>query len=186
MNVEHLTKSAKRFHKATTVLASHIMGQTVTEININNLSLPIVARQDDKIWIVSPRGILGDTDFITPYVVNAAFSLELHLKLLHLLEADTWAKEHDLGRLYRCLSKTSRDHIDQSVVDSASNGSDVKRMLKQLRNYGVKIKWKALPLIENSNKAFVNWRYAFDSVPGSFSGYSQLQAGIHTRIKTLI
>jgi len=73
----------------------------------------------------SPELRFGQYGFHTvsaPTIVNYAFSVELALKLIHLLAVGTPARGHDLEALYRALpedSKANLPHLEESVGDIA-------------------------------------------------------------------
>jgi hypothetical protein len=184
MDFEHATKSGERFHKAATVLASHAMGLTTEQIIENNYSLPIVLHQNGILYVLNMGTSKKDDDFITPYVVNASFSLELSLKILIFLETKKWSKNHNLDQLYEKISKKSKEFISENVKNS-SNNKEIKEFISFLKSQKIEIEWDVFSLLERSNSAFTKWRYAFEGQPGCFAGYSQIHSAIRERIKAI-
>jgi hypothetical protein len=123
-----------------------------------------------------------EDDFIAPYVVNGAFALELHLKLLGFLESRTWSKKHALDELFDALSAESRAAIDAAVGESLSGSPFLRDALAILKAKGVLIDWNTRSLLKRSADAYVNWRYAFESTPGCFAGYSEIQNALEREI----
>lgn len=84
-----------------------------------------------------------------PFVVNAAFSVELYLKTLHVVTSGSHAHQHKLLDLYDSLPDTRRTELqDQAVLVAAEHGEGPQ---VQLRN-----------LLTMLNDAFVHWRYVYE------------------------
>lgn len=84
-----------------------------------------------------------------PFVVNAAFSVELYLKTLHVVTSGSHAHQHKLLDLYDSLPDTRRTELqDQAVLVAAEHGEGPQ---VQLRN-----------LLTMLNDAFVQWRYVYE------------------------
>lgn len=178
----HAEIAAKRFHKAATVLASHAMGIALDELVSNEYALPVVVRDAGVIYVFNlGKESTKDNDFIAPYVVNAAFSLELHLKVLCFLERRILTKVHHLSDLYSELSADSRAYINKKVEESRADGI-TPFVLAELAERGISLDWTAQTLLQRSSQAFIAWRYAFDTEAGCFAGYSELQSALEQRI----
>jgi hypothetical protein len=185
MNIVHANKSAHRFHQATVALAARVMGIDVARVVRDDYSLPLVVQEGGVIHMVNLGTQRGDDDFITPYVVNGAFSLELHLKLLGFLQSKDWSKKHALDALFDGLSEESRTAIDKAVGDSLTSSQFLREALALLKSKGVNIDWNTRNLLKRSAAAYVNWRYAFESTPGCFAGYSEIQKALAMQIRRL-
>lgn len=189
MNIPHARKNADRFHKTALLLASKITGLPAAEFfagrvkvfpiivgdGLNRLAIFYQGRQQD-----------GDSDFITPYVVNAAFSLELYLKLLRHSETNAWPRGHMLKNLYQQLTQPSKDNISSYVVNLVSGSQPHNQIaLAITQQENLPFSWDVESLIEHSSNAFVSWRYAFESHPGWFAGYNEIRNAIVNRIDQL-
>ena len=81
-----------------------------------------------------------------PFVVNAAFSIEIYLKTLHNLYGNK-IKGHSLNALYESLSDKGKTHIKKIAEDTRhlyKIDNDFEYHLSQL------------------DKAFENWRYIYE------------------------
>lgn len=185
MDLVHAKKSANRFHKATVALASIAMGLEEKRVVDDKYSLPLVVQENGKIFVLNMGTPHQDDDFITPYIVNGAFSLELHLKLLNFLETNKWSKEHRLDTLFRNLSEKRKTAIEDIVGKRLQESPFLKQALTKLEQNGVRINWTASELLRRSSDAYVAWRYAFEAIPGCFAGYSELQSAILIQIQEL-
>jgi hypothetical protein len=185
MDLAHARKSAHRFHQATTALAARAMGLDVERVIRDGYSLPLVVQENGAIYVLNMGTQRQEYDFITPYVVNGAFSLELHLKLLGFLESKIWSKKHTLDELFETLSPESRVAINTAVGGSLSGSQFLRGALSLLKSKGVVIEWNTKNLLKRSADAYVNWRYAFESTPGCFAGYSEIQSAIAQQISKL-
>lgn len=95
---------------------------------------------------------------IYPYVVNVSFACEIYLKIIILLNGETYGKIHTLKDLY-VMSKVCSE-FETYVIENTKN-LDIKYDKEKLDN--------DLNLISN---AFVKWRYVFESeelcIPNGF------------------
>jgi hypothetical protein len=85
---------------------------------------------------------------LTPFIVNAAFSIEVYLKIIYKINGKE-AKGHDLWELYDHLPKEAKDSILVAAQDvrpdyKHSDGADFLSCLSSLRN------------------SFVKWRYVYE------------------------
>jgi HEPN domain-containing protein len=85
---------------------------------------------------------------VAPFVVNAAFSIEIYLKTIHEAFGNL-LRGHDLYKLYDQLSEEPRD-----MIVSAAN--DVRPRYKL--SGGMTI----VSCIKDLNRAFENWRYLYE------------------------
>lgn len=95
---------------------------------------------------------------IYPYIVNVSFACEIYLKIIILLNGESYGKIHTLKDLY--VRSKICDDFQNYVVNNTKN-LDVKYDKEKLDN--------DLNLISN---AFVEWRYVFESeelyIPNGF------------------
>jgi hypothetical protein len=86
---------------------------------------------------------------VAPFIVNAAFSVELYLKTLHFAATGASSREHRLIELYDALPEASRNEIAaraRRVAAEHGENPDV-----QFRD-----------LLAMINEAFVTWRYVYE------------------------
>jgi len=84
-----------------------------------------------------------------PFVVNAAFSVELYLKTLHVVTTGSNAHAHKLLDLYDSLPDTRQTELqDQAVQVAAEHGEGPQVQLRTLMTM--------------LNDAFVRWRYVYE------------------------
>lgn len=188
MDISHARKNAERFHKTTLLLASRVTGLSYDSfVSEPVVTLPVIVGDGQRLGIFYPGAKRdGDTDSITPYVVNGAFSLELNLKVLRYLETSAWPQGHELKELYRKLTNTSQDFLAsaiEKVVAQSQIHRKIEAAIKQIMN--IPFSWAIDSLIEHSSNAFVNWRYAFESYPGWFAGYNEIRNAIVGRMRQL-
>lgn len=85
---------------------------------------------------------------LVPFVVNAAFSIELYLKAL-AQKHDMTLRGHELLKLFKALPARAVSEIEQVTPDCAAN-----RALQEPPNFKV--------YLHNLNTAFVDWRYCYE------------------------
>ncbi|WP_294742012.1 hypothetical protein [uncultured Exiguobacterium sp.] len=121
---------------------------------------------------------------VAPFVVNAAFSIELHLKCLYLLENGKLPDRkvgHHLGKLYRRLSEESRIVISMCfklINDNDPIHQELKKQVPEAHDSIEKI-------IEASSDAFKKWRYSYESGYTSFQSSEPVLIAIESRILQL-
>lgn len=85
-----------------------------------------------------------------PFVVNAAFSIEVYLKLLHAASAAPHKRRgHGLLALYDALPQPVRDEIQ-----NVANG--------HAKHHRIKAPLDFRSLVADLNKAFERWRYVYE------------------------
>ncbi|MCA6107721.1 hypothetical protein [Bradyrhizobium cenepequi] len=90
-----------------------------------------------------------DAGAVAPFVVNAAFALELYLKTLALQHGKT-LRGHELEKLFKKLPANAKQILEQelSVLTKKSDWADGQSTLDDLRRTAVHL-----------NSAFIDWRY---------------------------
>lgn len=102
--------------------------------------------------------------YVPPYIVNGAFSIELALKSILCENKVDYKREHNLYQLFRLLPNTFQNEI--------------KLVFEQLDlSYDMGNFDKDFVLISDS---FVEWRYAFEA------GTAILHSGVFNRLVTAI
>lgn len=87
-------------------------------------------------------------DCVSPFVVNAVFSVELYLKTIHNVYGND-IRGHHLANIYRKIPDRGKVHIDSAAIDVRSQyqlsaGTDIQSYLDTL------------------SKAFEEWRYLYE------------------------
>ncbi len=188
MDILLAKKSAERFHKTTLLLAGRITNLPYDYFLEGHFeTLPVIVGDGKLLTLYFEGGREGgDTELITPYVVNGAFSLELYLKILLFLETGTSARGHKLKKLYDQLTEDSKDYLTDRVkgfIDYSKFHRDLEAVI--VRNSKVAFSWDIESLIEQSSEAFGKWRYAFEAHPGWFAGYNEMRNALVDRIGEL-
>ena len=85
---------------------------------------------------------------ISPFVVNAVFSVELYLKTIHNVYGNN-IRGHHLANIYKGIPKRGKEHFDSASVDVRGHyqlaaGTDIQSCLYAL------------------SKAFEEWRYLYE------------------------
>lgn len=94
--------------------------------------------------------------------MNAAFSVELYLKTLHVAAAGASAWEHKLLELFDTLPEARRDELSAET-----------RLLGSQHGEGLQVWFRDLLIMLND--AFVKWRYVYEQ---AHSGTIHLQQTI--------
>jgi HEPN domain-containing protein len=173
INEKYLRNNVERFHKTATVLAEKVSGVAAGALRL----FPIVIGQTPNLYVLTTGTKKGDTDFITPYVINAAFSLELCLKLARFQESGEWLWGHKLLELYKGLSQAAQEYIRQHV-NTHTRDAEFHSWASQYINeqLGIEFSWETETLLNESSQAFDSWRYAFEQKrPSWFAGYNELR-----------
>lgn len=84
----------------------------------------------------------------SPFVVNAAFSIELYLKALAQKHGGS-LRGHELMKLYEALPSRANAEIKQVIPHCAAN-----RDLGEPPNF--------IGYLQNLNNSFVEWRYSYE------------------------
>ena len=179
VNEDFLVTNIDRLDKAVHLLAAKVSGCAEDEL----IAFPVIMRKGTRLWHVAIGGSESnpDADFIIPYVINAAFSLEMCLKLLLLRESGTCKNSHNLNDLYLAVSDESKVQM-KLTFDEIVKDSDVFKDISRALNEVAKIQfsWNLDKLLAQSSTAFVDWRYAFEdsTSPSCFGGYYEIRTAI--------
>jgi hypothetical protein len=97
----------------------------------------------------------GDLSQFAPLFVNLAFSGELFLKVLLIVETGTSVRGHDLCKLFNQLPLPVRDAIQQRF-DAAQSASQMHGMLASIRP-SLKVSFSSA--LKEASRTFEAWRY---------------------------
>lgn len=109
--------------------------------------------------IAFQRGDLSAVPCAIPQIVNLVLSIELYLKCLLTLESVTFRRIHEIKELYGQVSAPRQKRIKELYEEnfSRTNFTTDSRELAPDRNL-----FNFEEVLTQLNKAFVQWRYAFE------------------------
>jgi len=187
-DAKHLKIQVERFHKVAALLASKVTGEPFADmLSMNVDTFPCIVSDGSMLsCVLARRPHRRDYDYITPYVVNAAFSMELRFKLLKLLETNEWISGHELIGLYNNQSDETKDYLDKELSSIVENSQFHKKLHQRINNeLKIGFAWEMENLLTESSKAFEDWRYLFQNKPGWFAGYKEITLCLSKRIKNV-
>ncbi|MDO9104342.1 MAG: hypothetical protein Q7U57_05205 [Methylovulum sp.] len=183
MNLDHLEKCAQRQHKGTMAIVEKMVGLPQSQIKM----CPIIVKKGTELCMYSPYP--ADCEYISPYIMNGGFSLELKMKYLHYLETGKQIESgHKLRAIYCELTDASKKALRENLKEVVKNCSLCKEAVKFFNSeYKIQFNWDIHKLLSNSNMAFERWRYIYEGKndPTWFAGYSEIQASVDIRINNL-
>lgn len=95
------------------------------------------------------KGLIDRPLLIAPFVVNAAFSIELYLKTLQELAGGA-KRGHKLVELFNALQQTQQDELQAQTIQLAAKQKHAPEI--QLRN-----------ILLMLNDSFERWRYVYET-----------------------
>lgn len=95
-----------------------------------------------------------------PFIVNAAFSLELYLKCIYLIENPNQKIPHfhNLDDIFYALSKDAQDYSIR-IFSATNRGLSSYQALK---HFTIDFDWTLQSVLKRASKAFVKWRYSYE------------------------
>ncbi len=187
LDIDYAYKQADRFSKAPILLAFEAVGDRHLSKDTEPTRLLPVVVQDGNTLICyyEATSKRSDFDYLNPYIINAAFSLELYLKVLLFREQNTWPNGHNLSKLFKRLDASSRKFLvsDFEAQTAKSKAHLVVQEHIRTSSSMKKFSWDLEVLLKNSSNAFINWRYAFEGRTGWFAGYLELRRSLIRRIE---
>lgn len=181
--LERLFKEATTFHKATCLLASKYTGIKDFDAD-GHLPFPMIFRATDgRMFRTFFRDAKADEKWIedadsyfSSLVVNGAFSLELHLKHLHLLIEKKEVRGHDLFKLFNGLGEFARTNLEAIFQAISAQQPLIKTGFDALNlQLGISQAWSIATVLQESAYAFEAWRYSYEknSKFSAFAGYGE-------------
>ena len=188
INEDFLTANIDRLDKVVQLLAAKVSGCAEHEL----IAYPVIVKKGSRLFHVAIGDAESDpgpdSDFIFPYVINAAFSLEMCLKLLLLRESGRWEQTHNLNDLYLAVSNESKALMKITFDEFVKGSSAHKNISRVLNETGkTQFSWNLDKLIAQSSTAFNDWRYAFEKPDqtGCFAGYYEIRFAILSAITSI-
>jgi len=186
MNIQGLEKSAKDYHKGAMAIASRLVGIPEQAIK----TTPIIVKKGSQTFglVLGKSNILNNMDYMQPFIMNGAFSLEIKMKLIYLLEKGEQLQVHNLLKLYEELSQNTKSHVREKVKEISNSSAWYKDISREINSkYKIQFSWEPHKLISNSALAFDRWRYVFEDIdkPTWFAGYIELQQAFDSRLNEI-
>ena len=186
MNIKGLEKAAENYHNGTMALVEKLIGVPERQIK----TTPIIIRKNNKTfcYISEYSNLRPDCNFIQPFIINGAFSLEVKMKFLSILETGVQLRGHNLLELYEQQTNDTKLHIRNKLKEIVINSDLHKKTISDLHsNYNLQFSWDTHLLISNSALAFERWRYSFENANKVtwFAGYFELQQTLNSRLSVL-
>ena len=181
--IDRLFKEATGFHKTTCLLASKYSGVRFFDAD-KHQPFPMLYRRDDgTIFRATIRDHEAEEDwtvdsdsYYTALVVNGAFSLELHLKYLHLLIEEKEKRGHDLFKLHQELCNWTQVNLESIFQVISKSQPSIKQCFDAINEEleGTQT-WTLESVLKESARAFESWRYAYEEKTKvtSFVGYGE-------------
>lgn len=161
ININHVEASSRRFHKTAVLLAEKCSFSPEHAMQHH----PIVITKGETVLAITStlKHCNPDTDFYTPYIVNASLSLELLLKWLLYIEKNEWIRGHSLISLFEKLSQESKGLVNLKFAELVNKNKSYKNIEKFIKKeLSINIKLNVASILSKSSLAFENWRYAFE------------------------
>lgn len=186
MDIGYLEKCAERHHKGTLAIAEKLVGLPEALIE----SCPVVVKKATDIYLYMPNSNAQhiDSDYVNPYIMNGAFSLELKMKFLHALETGTKLEAgHRLLDLFALLTNESKEFLRSNLKSMCKESEKCKATAKYFKHeIRVEFNWEMHKLLSNSDMAFERWRYIYEKKDSTwFAGYTEIQKVLDLRISNL-
>ena len=178
IDIIHVEASIRRFNKTALMLAARSSGISEEELK----TFPVIVSKGTNIWAITVSKSKPDSDFYTPYIVNASFCLEILIKLILYYETKKWVRGHNLLRLYEQISTDIKKRINETFKIHHKKNEYYKKISKMIKNEAsINIKWNVASLLALSSNAFENWRYAFDKGKSKscFIGYGEIYEALY-------
>jgi hypothetical protein len=119
--------------------------------------------------------------YIAPIITNTAFTIELYLKCIYMIEKGRPTQGHYLDKLYGQLSKESRDMIE-AIYDMLVSQSPTVMILKQKVP---DMRTDLNSVLKEMSRAFIKWRYSYEGNITGFPASGPIIDALRTRIKML-
>lgn len=119
--------------------------------------------------------------YIAPIITNTSFCIELYIKCIYMIEKGQPVHGHFLDKLYRKLSKESRDTIE-AVYDMLLQQSPTDIALK---HKVPDMKTDLGSVLQDMAKAFIKWRYRHEGGLTGFQASGPIIDALRHRIKML-
>lgn len=136
------------------------------------LLIPLPKREPTNCVTVPPQALFGLPTLI-PTLVLQAFATELYLKCILVLNTGDAPHVHQLVQLYQQLTPTQKTRVEE--LYNAECQSDLA--FQGMQGTEPTTTFTLVYALQEMNRAFEAWRYAYESVPEkSFLGHPWIAA----------
>jgi len=122
---------------------------------------------------------------LAPGFALSAFSVELALKALILLESGRRQRGHDLGRLYKMVSSASQIVLAKEFTARCEQNPVLMQVRADVINDGGDIPLTIESALDEVGSSFESWRYVYEGNLPSVYGLQEAFAAISTRMVEL-
>lgn len=120
--------------------------------------------------------------YIAPFIVNAAFSIELYLKCLYMIENNKPSRyTHNFFDIYKHLSNDSKGFIEAVFNMLLEQDSLFKELQKRIPSTDTEFE----SILREAGNAFARWRYSYEGKLTSFPSSNSIITALILRIKML-
>ena len=125
MDIEYLGKCADRHHLGTLAIVEKLLQ---TNWNPDDVCPYLVKKAKDiHFYVPAISAVEPNHEYISPYIMNGAFSLELKMKYLHALETGKKMEAgHRLLELFTELSAESKESIRKHMKETIKESKYAK------------------------------------------------------------
>jgi hypothetical protein len=131
--------------------------------------------------VLSGPGQTVQVPFLIPAVVCSAFSVELFIKCLVMVEGGKAPQRHDLKMLFSRLTPDSRAAIAQRFDELIAASPTAQAIKAQFPNVLLALD----DVLDTVDRVFEHWRYAYEGQAGSVYGLGELGQAVRERILEL-
>ena len=116
-----------------------------------------------------------------PAIVCSAFSVELFIKCLVMVEGGGAPRGHQLKALFSLLSQSSQAAVAQRFGELVGSNPTARAMTAQFPHISLEIE----DVLDTVNRVFEQWRYAYEGEAGSAYGLGELAQAVQERVVEL-
>ncbi|MBA6231396.1 MULTISPECIES: hypothetical protein [unclassified Colwellia] len=177
IDLKHVDASSRRFHKTAVLLAEKASNNSSAHTMKFH---PIIVNGKSRLTALTSTDRKPDSDFYTPYIVNASLSLEILLKWILYIEKNEWVRGHNLTTLFQQLTPASINLANSKFKELHKATPDYKSVkVKLKKESGITLNWSIASILSKSSLAFEQWRYAFEVKGKScFLCYGEIYAAL--------
>ena len=156
----------KDIEAAHEIIKSKGLHKETTEVDAMHSQANSFANTAKELYECDLRTVpIKNSMSMVPFVVNATFSIEIYLKTLHAISGNK-VRGHSLAKLYHDLQDDVKTTIQRAADD-----------LRQY--YDVEGNAEIISCIETLDKAFEQWRYAYEYEKLSYVGFQSTRFVYH-------
>jgi hypothetical protein len=156
----------------------------MNKTNVSRSSLFIIG---SGFWktaqLLSQRlGSTSDFDLVSPIFVNLAFSCEVYLECLILIQTANLEHGHDLYKLFLKLPSSDRGAIEKRYVSFLNSSPIVKAMKRDFPSTDLTLD----KVLSEFSQTFQNWRYSYEGAVNQTIGLGEFVNAIQRHLMQAI